>query len=200
LPGFGARQRGRQLDPTRDEVIFRTARELLGQVGYDRLTIDNIARQAKVSKATIYRRWPDKAALVAAVIDQLIETFPPLPDTGALRSDLLTAVRVFCAAVLGKAPLVRGLIPALPGDQRLHELLVLRIAANSHDELDAILGRAIARGELPAGTQAAPVFQLAQSMVWFRVLISHEPLDQEFVLRLVDGYVLPLLAITSGPD
>ena len=60
---------------------------MLAEVGYDRLTMDAVATRAKASKATLYRRWTNKASLV---IDALMphKGDPPVPDTGILRGDL----------------------------------------------------------------------------------------------------------------
>src|SRR5207244_13096978 len=59
-----ARVLGRPRDETRNVAILEATLAVLGEVGYDRLTIDAVAARAKASKATVYRRWPGKAALV----------------------------------------------------------------------------------------------------------------------------------------
>ena len=89
-------RRSRRLRPRvegdREQEILDAALEVLGEVGYDRLTMDAVAQRAKASKATLYRRWNSKATLV---VDGLArqKPLPPVPDTGDLRSDLITA---FC--------------------------------------------------------------------------------------------------------
>jgi AcrR family transcriptional regulator len=52
----------------REEAILLATLELLGEAGYDRMTMDAVAARARASKATIYRRWPDKAGLVVAAV------------------------------------------------------------------------------------------------------------------------------------
>ena len=57
--------RGRPRDPRRREAILLAAMSLIGEVGYDRATVEAIAHRAGVSKPTIYRRWPGgKAEIV----------------------------------------------------------------------------------------------------------------------------------------
>src|ERR1700709_2019302 len=78
-----------------DEILEATL-ELLLEVGYDRLTLDAVARRARASKATLYRRWDDKPSLVVDAMVRAkaapnIETH----DTGSLRSDLIST---FCGA------------------------------------------------------------------------------------------------------
>ena len=56
---------GRPRDATRDAVIMSAALEVLAEHGYDRMTMDQVAKRAGAGKATLYRRWPSKADLVA---------------------------------------------------------------------------------------------------------------------------------------
>ena len=53
---------------TRETAILQATLELLAESGYDQLTIDAVAARARCSKATIYRRWPGKAALVITAV------------------------------------------------------------------------------------------------------------------------------------
>jgi len=68
-------KRGRPLDLSRNKVILETTLELLAEKGYDSLTIEAVATQAKVGKGTIYRRWSSKMELVieAAMLANPIE-------------------------------------------------------------------------------------------------------------------------------
>src|SRR5581483_10849004 len=90
---------GRPRDETRDAAILDATLRILGDVGYDRLTIDAVATEARASKATVYRRWPGKAALVVDAIQSLnpyaAGTGGEPPDTGSLRGDLLAGVSNF---------------------------------------------------------------------------------------------------------
>ena len=78
---------GRPRDPQVDAAILAAARDLLGEVGYDRLSIEGLAERAGVAKTTIYRRWSTKAEVIAAALEDLRPPFD-FPDTGSLASDL----------------------------------------------------------------------------------------------------------------
>src|SRR4051794_619094 len=69
----GPSRGGRLRDPQVDEAITDAARELLEEHGIDATSMDAIARRAGVARATVYRRWPNKGALIA----QLIRDFFP---------------------------------------------------------------------------------------------------------------------------
>ena len=86
---------GRPRDEGREATILSTVLEVVGEIGYDRLTFEEVARRAKASKATLYRRWASKRDMVVAAIkagpaareeDRVI-------DTGSLRGDLLALCR-----------------------------------------------------------------------------------------------------------
>ena len=75
-----------------DEILDAAFTELL-HVGYDRLTFDSVARAARASKATLYRRWETKSALVVdAFLRHKGATHAQVPDEGSLRADLLALV------------------------------------------------------------------------------------------------------------
>ena len=71
-------------------AIVRATLELLTEVGYQRLTMEQVQRRAGVGKATIYRRWDSKAELVKDAI-QYVSAELPIPDTGSLRGGLCGA-------------------------------------------------------------------------------------------------------------
>src|SRR3954471_11071434 len=82
-------QRGRPRDPRRRQAILDAAIALVGEVGFDRMSVEAIAARAGGSKPTIYRRWPGgKGEIVVEAIRALRAEAGQLPDTGTLRGDL----------------------------------------------------------------------------------------------------------------
>ena len=79
------------MDPEADRLILETAKRLMHERGYDRLTIDAVAREAGVACTTIYRRYRDKAELVSAAIDTLRDP-ARRPHSGDARADLVAHV------------------------------------------------------------------------------------------------------------
>jgi AcrR family transcriptional regulator len=79
------------MDPEADRLILETAKRLMHEQGYERLTIDGVAKQAGVARTTVYRRYRDKAELVSAAIDSLRDP-SKRPDTGDARRDLVAHV------------------------------------------------------------------------------------------------------------
>src|ERR1700729_2117030 len=88
--GGGRQTRGKP----RERAILSAVIELLGQVGYEAMTMDAVAARAHASKTTIYRRWPGKPELVRAAVDvRVAGRLLGAPDTGSLRGDLLSVMR-----------------------------------------------------------------------------------------------------------
>ena len=69
-------RRGRPLDTQRDEVILSSTLRLMGQYGYDAPSVEKVAKSAGVSKATIYRRYPNKLELVLASSTRTSTAYP----------------------------------------------------------------------------------------------------------------------------
>jgi len=91
-PNAAPPRRGRPRSVEVDEAVLAATVELAGEVGVSRLSMDDVAVRAKVSKATIYRRWASKEALV---LDALRAAMVPIEevDTGSLRGDVEHYVR-----------------------------------------------------------------------------------------------------------
>ncbi|GAA3137088.1 TetR/AcrR family transcriptional regulator [Planomonospora alba] len=187
-----------RLDPARERAILDATRELLSEVGFDRMSIDQIARRASASKATIYRRWPGKEALVVDLVCNHLEneTAPP-PDTGSLRGDLVEAVTAFCEALERRHGVILGLFPALLGNPSLAAALREHAPRPDLTGSAPLLARARKRGEA-AGGDPSRLRVLIESLVWHRLLIGGRPLDRAFAEDAVDTVLLPLLRSWSG--
>ncbi len=195
--------RGRPRDDVREQVILDTAVALLAEVGYDRMSMDALATRAQASKATIYRRWPGKAELVVEAVRRRSSHEFATADTGSLRGDLLATLRrTACTVGADDAALVAGVVLAMRTDPELAALMRGQVVEDKRSATHALVERAVARGEVPADVDRDLVHELAPAMVFFRLLVSGEPLDEPFFLHLVDDVLLPLLtdpATTPAP-
>src|SRR6201999_3061456 len=90
---FGVvRRPGRPRDPEVEQHIVATAVDIVGESGFDGLTMDEVARRAGVAKATVYRRFPSRVDLSMAVCHALTPAMGPEPDTGSIENDLLAVM------------------------------------------------------------------------------------------------------------
>jgi len=197
---------GRPRDESRDIALLEAALEVLGEVGYDRLTIDAVASRAKASKATVYRRWADKAALVV----EAMQTLNPLPrgagdeapctwpDTGTLRGDLIAGVRNFMDRLTSEEG--RLIVAVITAQAHHPELAQAMRAAHYEDKRRScriLADRAIARGELTSTAGADTFVEVLPAIMFNRLLITGEPFDEAFLAHVVDDIALPLLGGTG---
>ncbi|WP_030908968.1 TetR/AcrR family transcriptional regulator [Streptosporangium amethystogenes] len=190
-----------RLDPTRERAILDATADLLSEVGYDRMSIDQIARRAGASKATIYRRWAGKEALVVDLICNHLEidVVPP-PDTGSMRGDLIGVVDGFCRILERKQAMIFGLFPAFLTSPELASALRDNVPRADITGTVPLLERARERGELPGPVDPAELRSATEALVWYRLLLTGKPLDREFVEDTVDRFLLPLFRSWSGGE
>lgn len=184
---------GRPRDPSRDCAIRAAILRLLGEVGYNALTMDAVAAEAGVGKATIYRRWRTKSDLVVDTINGMHDTGTPVPDTGELAGDLralLTSLVDRLNGPTGSASL--SLLSTLPHQPELAEAFRTGPLAGWRTALRTVWERAEARGEVREGTGRSAVAQAASALLVQRWLITREPLDEEYVDTVLETVVLPL--------
>lgn len=168
----------------REEAILLAAMELLAEVGYDRMTVDAVADRARASKATLYRRWSGKAELVATAVGRYAGTAlaPPEP-TGDLRTDLLALLDALRASLVGQdAALVLGLLVAMRHDPALASIVRQTVVDHKHDAFAALL---------PGSADHAWLAELTSAALFSRLLVTGEPLDEQFLAKLVDTVLLP---------
>src|SRR4051794_8894253 len=176
--------RGRPRDPRRREAILAAAVALVGELGYDRVTVDALAARAGVSKPTIYRRWPGgKQEIVVEAIHAKRADGGELPDTGSLRGDLLAMLGPVITGIQQEAHLAGGLITQLRSSKELQALFRDEVIADERRRYDVLLARARERGEITG--PVTPLFaDVAGSVIFSRALIAGEPLDTLFLEEL----------------
>ncbi|WP_091244343.1 TetR/AcrR family transcriptional regulator [Klenkia soli] len=184
---------GRPRDPSRDGVIRAAILRLLAEVGYNALTMDAVAAEAGVGKATIYRRWRTKSDLVVDTIAEMNREETPTPDTGALDEDLRVLLRSLVAAINGPTGAAsHSLLSTLPHQPALAEAFRQGPLAQWRTALATVWEQAEARGEVGPGTAHSAVAQAASGLVVQRWLLTGEALDDEYVESVLQTVVLPL--------
>lgn len=151
----------------------------LTEGGYAELTVERVAQRAGVHKTTVYRRWKDRAALVVDALAEHIAVDIPMPDTGAIESDLRELARSLVGWLT--SPTGRAVEAALHSDAvRLPEIADARrrIFHDRYRRAEPVIARAVERGELPADTEPSAVVTALAAPLHFRLMVTDEPLDQ----------------------
>lgn len=174
-----------------DEILDATV-ELLIEAGYDRLTMDAVAKKARASKATLYRRWESKASLVVEALIRAKQS-PHIGehDTGSLRGDLLST---FCGheGINESATQVMGsVITALSTDPEFAEQFRDKFIAPKVAITAGIYARAQARGEISADIDLEVIGPALAGILLHRTFILGVPPDDATIERVVDHVILP---------
>lgn len=178
----------------RTDAILDSALELMAATGYDRLTIDAVAARAGASKATIYRRWPGKPELVMAALARHGTGATTEVDTGDLRGDLADALRQMRDSLASQdGALILGLLNAMRDNAELAEHVRGQVLSAKRSVIGGLVARAIERGKLPAGADHELASEIAAALVFTRIQVTGQPLDDAEIARIVDGVLMPVL-------
>jgi len=170
--------------------VTRATLAELARVGYEALRVEDVAVEAGVNKTTVYRRWPNKADLVADVLRTLKGEPDELPDLGSVGADLVALLR----ASVASASTCEG--------RSIHRMIalemdhpeVLSIANALRAEYQApwlaVIERAIGRGELPEGSDPVLLVEMVMGTVFNKLLRKREPVDDAFLCAVVNMVVL----------
>lgn len=171
-----------------DAAILGAASDLLAEGGYAQLTMDQVAERAGVGKASVYLRWPNKVALVAAAIQDRSGAVPEVPDTGSLREDMLTFLQALLRgfrSASGALAAVTGEIASNPELQRAWDRGLARTLTGC---VRAIVERAAERGELPASSDVELLSMLPLTLLRNWRLEHGTSPDEAAVERIVDQF------------
>ncbi|MFF3094020.1 TetR/AcrR family transcriptional regulator [Streptomyces cyaneofuscatus] len=170
------------------EAVLRAAGDALARDGFDRLDLAEVARRAGVGKTTVYRRWSTPAGLVADLLTDMAEQSLPRTDTGSLAEDLRANARLVVRTLADprQGALFTAVIAAATCDPRaaeaLHRFYAVRIG-----EWSGCVEAAVARGELPGGTDPGEVVAAVSAPLYYRLLASGAPLDEAAADRAADA-------------
>lgn len=178
------------------QAILKAAIELVKDEGFASTTIEGIASRAGVGKQTIYRWWPSKAAVIMEAFQHSAAEKVPLPKTGNTRDDLQLFARKLCY-VLSKPVTCHttvGLIAAAQEDDTLAKEFRKMFIKTRRAAVEEILKRGVERGELSAEADFSLTLDLFFGPIWYRVLMGHAPLDDNFADALVAAVMRTIAA------
>jgi AcrR family transcriptional regulator len=185
---------GRPRDPSRDGVIRAAILRLLAEVGYGALTMDAVAAEAGVGKATIYRRWRTKHDLVVDTISDINRAIAVPPDTGSVEGDARALMDLVVTTVRSPAgAAIRSLLPAMQYQPALVEAFRNGPLAVWRRAFSEMWSRAEARGEVRAGMDHSVTAEAISALIVQRWLLTGDPLNAAYVDEVYETVVLPLL-------
>jgi AcrR family transcriptional regulator len=185
---------GRPRDPSRDGVIRAAILRLLASVGYGALTMDAVAAEAGVGKATIYRRWRTKQDLVVDTISDLNREVALPPDTGSLEGDLRELMHSFVAVVTGPTGAATlSLLSTVPHHPALAKAFQSGPLAVWRNAFAEVWDRAEQRGETGPGLAGSIVAEATCALMVQRWLLTGLPVDDAYADQVLETLVLPAI-------
>jgi AcrR family transcriptional regulator len=189
---------GRPRDPSRDGVIRAAILRLLADVGYGALTMDAVAAEAGVGKATIYRRWRTKQDLVVDTISELNRAQATPPDTGSLEGDLRLMLRSLVAVITGPTGAATlSLLSTVPHHPALAEAFRNGPLAVWRHAFEEIWARAERRDEVRPGLAGSVVAETTSALLVQRWLLTGQPVDEAYADEVLASVVLPVIHTAS---
>jgi len=195
-----APRRGRPRSEKARQAILHAAAELLLNHGLGAVSMDTVAEQAGVSKATIYRWWPAKETLALDALENewAVGASDP-PDTGTLRDDLLALLHPWAHLVTTRpyARVIAALVTKAHTDLAFAGEYVAHLVTPRRDRARTVFTRAIDRGEIAPDAPVDVALDLIYGPLYHRLLHGHAPVDHAFVDDVVDLALHGILA--AGP-
>ena len=181
-------RRGRPRSEQSRAAVLRATSELLHEVGAQAMTTEEIAARSGVSKATIYKWWPNKYAVaVEAFLSEMMAQSPD-PNTGSAQEDFRSVLRGMMQVYSGPTGRVFAqLVGEGQSDPFVQSELREHLVAPRRELIRAIWDRGVARGQLRTDVDLEAAFDLLFGPLLYRLLIGHAPLDEAGVDAIVDA-------------
>ena len=178
---------GRPRRSATGHAILKATREILAQGGVHGLTVEGVAERSGIAKTTIYRRWRSKEDLALAALLEVIREEPPARHLGSARAALNAYLGQLIKNVNSRlyGRILRGLISEMAVDPDLARGFRERVLARRIAAIRGLLTRGIERGELRSDLEMEIAVDLLLGPIYYRLLMSGEPLTSGFIDRLV---------------
>jgi AcrR family transcriptional regulator len=179
---------GRPRSPEADRAILRATVDLLADEGYGGVTMEGVAARAGVGKATVYRRWPCKSALVVDAVDACRESGSQPPDTGSIREDLLVFVRGFMhhLRTSDAGRVMPALVAELARSPELADAFREGFVQPRRAKVLHAVRRGVERGDVREDVDADLVADGVVALLMHRFLVTGMEIDDDLPARVVD--------------
>jgi AcrR family transcriptional regulator len=196
--GLARVQAGRPRSEHADRELRAAFRDLLTEHGFAALRLEHVAARAGVGKATLYRRWRSKEELALDVLLELAAPYIEVPDMGDTRGELLATamhpLRALTETDFG--PVIRALLSQIAIDPALGDPFRAKVVAARRAEVERVLRRGIARGDLRPDTEIDVATELLVGPTYFRLMFGGR-LDRTFARRVVN---VVMHGFAAGPS
>ncbi|MFJ2741530.1 TetR/AcrR family transcriptional regulator [Streptomyces sp. NPDC087440] len=171
----------------------------LAAVGYARMSIEGIARRAGVGKTAVYRRWSSKLHLVLDLVSAVAAQGLPAPATGSLYGDVRALIEVLAHAL--RHPVASQVIPDLlveaVRNPEIAEAIRAALLDPRHGIAAGLVRDAVARGDLPGGTDVDRVLELVAGPLYWRLVVVRTEPPEGYDAHMDDLAAAAVAALTA---
>ncbi len=179
-------------------LVLQATRELLLEGGLKAATVDAISARSGVSKATMYKHWPNRTMVAIDAFAEYMTEQVPVPDTGNALGDMtlhLVHVGEFYASPAGT--IYAQLLAQTVSDPEARELLIRRFMEGRRQVVRLLWQRALDRGEVRRDVDVEIAIDVLSGAVIFRLIAGHAPLDRTHLEAIADAALGGLLVVNE---
>lgn len=181
------RGRGRPRDEAARQRILKAALDLMEETAFAQVTVEAIAARAGASKATVYRWWPNKAAVVIEAFKAATAPQLPLLSTGSLHEDLSQQARNFARVLSGPGGrMLRSFVVAARSDPDVAAAFRSIWSDPRRREAKQMLREKQSKGQLRKDADLDLVLDSLYGPLYYRFLVKNEPPSQKYAEALAD--------------
>jgi AcrR family transcriptional regulator len=192
--------RGRKRSSEAEKAVLDAAYDLLSREGLQATTVEAIASRAKVSKATIYKWWPNRASVIMSAFLREARGALPYPEEFEpedIVQRLQTMAMEFHGAV---GSMIRALIAEGQSDPEIAQAFRDGYIFARRQQGVELVKRAIAK-KLIRDADPDVVLDLLYAPLYYRLLVGHQPLSEAFIrehVSLALGGIMPTTSLPSS--
>ena len=193
-----ALRRGRPRSAEAQEKILAATAELLSEGGFQAVTIEAVAARAGVAKTTLYRWWPNRAAVALDCVSARMTPIADEPRAGDYRKRFQRQLKATIRLLNGKqGQSILALIGAKQTDPLLGKAYSEQIARPRRAQTRRMTQQAIQAGEIAPGTDPDLFLDAIYGPLYYRKVVSGEPVTDDFIDRIVDA-AFRAFAVSDG--
>jgi AcrR family transcriptional regulator len=181
-------RRGRRRSAESQTKILAATAALLSEGGFQAVTMEAVAARARVAKTTLYRWWPNRAALALDCVSARMTPIAGAPRAGSYRKRFQRQLKATIRLLNGKqGQSILALIGAKQTDPSLSQAYSDQIARPRRQQTRRMARQAIEVGELAAGTNPDVFLDAIYGPLYYRKVVSGEPVTDDFIDSIVDA-------------
>ncbi|MCU1323283.1 MAG: Transcriptional regulator, TetR family [Acidobacteriaceae bacterium] len=177
----GGRPRSEQLH----QAILQTTFDLVLRDGFRAVSLEGIAATAGVSKATIYRRWPNKAAVVMDAFTNKVGSGTLFHKSSTVAESIRLQMRAMAKSFRGSdGTLVKALLAESEFDPELAKALQERWTLPRRRMAILVIQEAIRKGEMHSEVDPEDVIDILYGPIYYRLQRNAGALTNAYIDRI----------------